>query len=164
MGLDREKCPFVGWIVALADTVWPFVLEVFGFTRLMIVRSYPPSLDSHYYISRPTQSRHKRRCAMQVEVKGKRAEERTHFKVGVDLSSVDLRTAAQSGVTDNVSAHGARVLTSKALRFNQRLNVRSMLGSYRSRARVVYCVPAAGGMYAIGLQLYAIAGDWVSPK
>ncbi len=101
---------------------------------------------------------------MQVEVKGKRAEERTHFKVGVDLSSVDLRTPAQSGVTDNVSAHGARVLTSKALMFNQRLNVRSMLGSYRSRARVVYCVPTEGGMYAIGLQLYASAGDWVSPE
>jgi PilZ domain len=101
---------------------------------------------------------------MQVEVKGKRAEERTYCKVGVDLSSVDLRTPAQFGVTDNVSAHGARVLTGKALRSNQRLNIRSMLGSYRSRARVVYCVPVAGGMYAIGLQLYASAGDWISPE
>jgi hypothetical protein len=101
---------------------------------------------------------------MQVEVKGKRLEERRYIKVGVDLSGVDVRTPAQSGVTDNVSAHGARVLTSKALRFNERVNVRSLLGSYRSRARVVYCVPAAGGMYAIGLQLYASAGDWVSPE
>jgi hypothetical protein len=101
---------------------------------------------------------------MQAEVKGKRAEERRYVKVGVDLSGVDVRMPAQSGVTDNVSAHGARVLTSKALRSNERLNVRSMLGSYRSRARVVYCVPAEGGMYAIGLQLYATAGDWVSPE
>jgi hypothetical protein len=101
---------------------------------------------------------------MQVEVKGKRLEERRYIKVGVDLSGVDVRTPAQYGVTDNVSAHGARVLTSKALRSNERLNVRSMLGSYRSRARVVYCVPAAGGMYAIGLQLYACAGDWISPE
>jgi hypothetical protein len=101
---------------------------------------------------------------MQVEVKGKRLEERRYIKVGVDLSSVDVRTRAQSGVTDNVSLHGARVLTSKALRFNERLNVRSMLGSYRSRGRVVYCVPAGGGMYAIGLQLYASAGDWISPE
>jgi hypothetical protein len=101
---------------------------------------------------------------MQAEVKGKRAEERRYVKVGVDLSGVDVRMPAQSGVTDNVSAHGARVLTSKALRSNERLNVRSMLGSYRSRARVVYCVPAESGMYAIGLQLYASAGDWVSPE
>jgi hypothetical protein len=125
--------------------------------------SYPPTLDFPHYTSRLTQSRRNWRCLMQVDVKGTRAEERTNFKVGVDLSCVDLRTPAQSGVTDNVSAHGARVLTSKALRSNDRLNVRSMLGSYRSRARVVYCVPAAGGMYAIGLQLYASAGDWISP-
>ena len=101
---------------------------------------------------------------MQAEVKGKRAEERRYVKVGVDLSGVDVRMPAQAGVTDNVSAHGARVLTSKALRSNERLNVRSMLGSYRSRARVVYCVPIERGMYAIGLQLYASAGDWVSPE
>lgn len=101
---------------------------------------------------------------MQVEVKGKRAEERKFLKVGVDLSSVDLRTPAHSGVTDNISTHGARVLTHYPLRSNDRLNVRSMAGSYRSRARVVYCMPADGGLYAVGLQFYAIAGDWVSPE
>jgi hypothetical protein len=101
---------------------------------------------------------------MQVDVKGKRTEERKHLKVSVDLCSVDVRTPAHSGVTDNVSTHGARVLTSKALQSNERLNVRSMLGSYRSRARVVYCVPAESGPYAVGLQLYASAGEWVSPE
>lgn len=101
---------------------------------------------------------------MQLDVKGKRIEERKHLKIGVDLCSVDVRTPAHSGVTDNVSSHGARVLTSKALKFNERLNVRSLLGSYRSRARVVYCMPAEGGLYAIGLQLYASAGEWVSPE
>jgi hypothetical protein len=100
---------------------------------------------------------------MQVEVKGKRVEERSRIKVGVDLCSLDVRTPAQSGLTDNVSAHGARVLTTRALRFNERLNVRSMVGSYRSRARVVYCVPVEDGLFAIGLQFYASAGDWVSP-
>jgi hypothetical protein len=100
---------------------------------------------------------------MQVEVKGKRVEERSRIKVGVDLCSLDVRTPAQSGLTDNVSAHGARVLTTRPLRFNERLNVRSMVGSYRSRARVVYCVPVEDGLFAIGLQFYASAGDWVSP-
>ncbi len=101
---------------------------------------------------------------MQVALKGKRTEERKYLKIAVDLSSVDVRTPAYSGVTDNVSAHGARVLTSKALKFDQRLNVRSMWGSYRSRARVVYCVPAESGLYAVGLQLYACLGEWVSPE
>jgi hypothetical protein len=84
---------------------------------------------------------------MQAVVKGKRIEERKHLKIGVDLCSVDVRTPAHSGVTDNVSSHGARVLTSKALQSNERLNVR-----------------AEGGLYAVGLQLYASAGEWVSPK
>ena len=101
---------------------------------------------------------------MEVEVKGKRLEERKYMRVGVDLCSVNLRTPAHSGVTDNVSRHGARVLTSKPLRPNERLDLRSLLGSYRSRARVVYCVPAQNGLYAIGLQLYASAGHWVSPE
>ena len=99
---------------------------------------------------------------MEVEVKGKRLEERKYMRVGVDLCSLDVRSPAHSGVTDNVSRHGARVLTSKALKPNERLNLRSMLGSYRSRARVVYCVPE-GEMYAVGLQFYASAGDWISP-
>jgi len=100
---------------------------------------------------------------MQAEVKGKRAEERTHMKVGVDICSLDVRTPAHSGVTDNVSPHGARVLTNRAVKSNERLNVRSMAGSYRTRARVVYCVPTEAGLFAIGLQFYASAGDWVSP-
>ena len=78
---------------------------------------------------------------MQADVKGKRAEERKHLKVGVDLCSVDVGRPAHSGVTGNASSPGAPVLTRKALKSNQRLNVRSMLGSYRSRARVVYACP-----------------------
>jgi hypothetical protein len=100
---------------------------------------------------------------MQAEVKGKRAEQRKFLKVGVDLCGLDVRTPAHSGVTDNVSPHGARVLTSSPFKSNERLNVRSMLGSYRSRARVVYCVPKESGLFAIGLQLYASLGEWVSP-
>lgn len=96
-------------------------------------------------------------------IKGKRLEERKYMSVAVDLSSLDVRTPAHFGVTDNVSRHGARVLTSSALRPNERLNLRSMLGSYRSRARVVYCAPE-GEMYAVGLQLYASTGDWLSPE
>lgn len=99
---------------------------------------------------------------MQVETKGKRLEERKYMRVGVDLSGLDVRTPAHSGVTDNVSGHGARVLTAWPVKPNERLNLRSMAGSYRSRARVVYCVPE-GELYALGLQLYASAGEWISP-
>jgi hypothetical protein len=94
----------------------------------------------------------------------KRAEDRTPMKISVDLASLDVRTPAQEGITENVSARGARILTSKPWKPNDRLNVRSLLGNFRSRARVVYCVPVDTGQFAIGLQLFATAGTWKSPN
>jgi len=94
----------------------------------------------------------------------KRTEDRTPMKISVDLASLDVRTLAQEGITENVSARGARILTSKPWKPNDRLNVRSLLGNFRSRARVVYCVPVDAGQFAIGLQLFATAGTWKSPN
>jgi hypothetical protein len=98
-----------------------------------------------------------------MEMAAKRGENRTPLKVAVDLSSLDLRTPAQEGVTENISARGARVLTNRPWKPNEGLHVRSLLGDFKSRARVVYCVPVDGELYAIGLQLFAVAGNWKSP-
>lgn len=100
-------------------------------------------------------------CSMDIL---KRTEDRTPMKITVDLSSLDIRTPAQEGITENVSPRGARVLTSKPWKPNDRLNVRSLLGNFRSRARVVYCVPVDAGQFAIGLQLFATAGNWKFPS
>jgi hypothetical protein len=89
-----------------------------------------------------------------------RVEVRTPMEVIVDMASVDVRMPAQEGVTVNVSARGARVLTAKPWKPNDRLNVRSLLGSFRSRARVVYCVPTSGNQFAVGLQFSAAVGQW----
>ena len=93
-----------------------------------------------------------------------RGEVRTPLEVIVDLASVDLRTPAQAGVTVNVSARGARVLTTRPWKPNDRLNVRSLLGTFRSRARVVYCVPTSNNEFAVGLQFFAAAGQWRLPR
>jgi PilZ domain len=99
-----------------------------------------------------------------MEAAAKRAENRTPLKVTVDLSSLDLHTPAQEGITENISNRGARVVTSRPWKPNDRLNVRSLLGNFRSRARVVYCEPIGGDLYAIGLQLFAAAGTWRAPR
>src|ERR1700689_5573568 len=90
----------------------------------------------------------------------KRVEDRTRMEVLVDLASVDVRVPAQEGVTVNLSPRGARGLTARPWKPNDRLNVRSLLGNFRSRARVVYCVPAGGNQFAVGLQFSAAAGQW----
>lgn len=99
-----------------------------------------------------------------MQTAANRAEERVPIKVAVDLASLDVRMPAQEGVTENVSVRGARVVTGKPWRPNDRLNVRSLLGNFRSRARVVYCQALKNGSYAVGLQLFAAAGNWRSPN
>ncbi len=91
----------------------------------------------------------------------RRAEDRTPLKVRVDLSSVDVRVPAHEGITENISSHGARVKTSYPFPPDLRVNVRSMLGSLKSRGRVVYCERLGGGAYAVGLELFATAGEWM---
>jgi hypothetical protein len=92
-----------------------------------------------------------------------RMEDRTPMEVLVDLASVDVRVPAQEGITVNVSPRGARVVTTRPWKPNERLNVRSLLGSFRSRARVVYCVPTDNNQFAVGLQFFAAAGQWRLP-
>jgi hypothetical protein len=90
----------------------------------------------------------------------RRLDVRVPLRVTVDISSLDVRNHAQEGLTENVSAHGARVVTSKPLPLNEKFNVRSLLGSLRSRARVVYCEPLGVNSFAIGLQMLAVSGEW----
>jgi hypothetical protein len=92
-----------------------------------------------------------------------RTEDRIPMEVLVDLASVDVRVPAQEGITVNVSPRGARVVTTRPWKPNERLNVRSLLGSFRSRARVVYCVPTDNNQFAVGLQFFAAAGQWRLP-
>src|ERR1700720_476448 len=94
----------------------------------------------------------------------RRLESRTPVHVTVDLSGLDVHTAAQQGVTENVSARGARVVTSKPWHPNDHVKVRSLLGSLRSRARVVYCQPLGEDSFAIGLELFVSVGEWTLPQ
>ncbi|HEY2462026.1 MAG TPA: PilZ domain-containing protein [Candidatus Acidoferrum sp.] len=99
-----------------------------------------------------------------MHVASHRIEDRDTVKVAVDLSSLDVRTPAQEGVTENISARGVRVVTGKEWKPHEMLNIRSLMGSFRSRARVVYCEPLGKGMFAVGLQLFATMGHWQSPS
>lgn len=99
-----------------------------------------------------------------MDTEARRLEDRTPVHVTVDLSGFDIHAAAQQGITENVSARGARVLTSRPWQPNERVTVRSLLGSLRSRARVVYCQPLEKGSFAIGLELFVSVGEWTLPQ
>src|SRR5208282_3441026 len=95
-----------------------------------------------------------------MDSEARRLEDRSPVQVTVDLSGLDIHTAAQQGVTENVSARGARVVTSKPWQPNEHVRVRSLLGSLRSRARVVYCQPLGKDSFAIRLELFVSVGEW----
>jgi hypothetical protein len=88
-----------------------------------------------------------------------RLDERLPLKIRVDLCSLDIRQRPQEAITENVSTHGARVVSGRPWRKNQRLDVRSLPG-FRARARVVYCEPLGRDEFAIGLKLLATVGNW----
>jgi len=98
-----------------------------------------------------------------MPTESRRVGNRTPVHVAVDLSAADVHLAAQQGMTENVSPRGARIVTSQPLQPNDRVTVRSLLGSLRSRARVVYCQPVAKGSWAIGLELFVSVGEWTLP-
>jgi hypothetical protein len=89
-----------------------------------------------------------------------RLEIRIPLKVRVDLCSLDVRHRAHEGLTENVSTHGARVISSNPSKPNDRLNVWCLPGDFRARARVVHCDPLGNNSFAIGLQLLASRGQW----
>ena len=68
-----------------------------------------------------------------METEARRLQDRSPVHVTVDLSGLDIHTAAQQGITENVSARGARV---------------------------VYCQPLGKDSFAIGLELFVSVGEW----
>ncbi len=95
-----------------------------------------------------------------MEAIARRLERRIPLTVRVDLCSLDVRHPVQEGLTENVSSHGVRVVSSAPWKRNERLNLWSLPGDFRARARVVYCESLGHRSFAIGLQLLASAGEW----
>lgn len=89
-----------------------------------------------------------------------RLEKRIRLSIRVDLCSLDVRHPAEEALTENISAHGARVVSRNPWKLNERLNLWALPGDLRARARVVYCEPIAADNFAIGLQILASKGDW----
>ena len=89
-----------------------------------------------------------------------RSEKRVARTVRVEVCLEDEAKRNERLLTENVSAHGARVVSSNPWKLNDRLNLWSLPGDFRARARVVYCEPLGRNSFAIGLQLLASTGEW----
>jgi hypothetical protein len=90
-----------------------------------------------------------------------RVEKRVPMEVGLRISGHADLPGIETTFTENVSSNGARVVTSRRWRQNDRMTVATLTGSFHSVARVAYCesIPSAG--YAVGIQFLQPDGAWV---
>ena len=81
-----------------------------------------------------------------------RKEKRKPQKRQVLLSPVEEPLVTEVGWTENVSPHGLRVITEWPWPRDTRLTVLSSESELWDRARVVYCQPLSGTLFALGLE------------
>jgi hypothetical protein len=95
-----------------------------------------------------------------------RVERRIPLEIGVYLDGHCDFPGAESTFTENVSVRGARVVSFRPWKKNERLTFISRTGEFRSSARVAYCQPLQGEGFAVGVEFLEPKGRWVvqSPK
>lgn len=91
----------------------------------------------------------------------RRCETRVPMEVGVQISGRETVGAVETTFTENVSARGARVFSSRRWKANDRLTIATLTGSFQALARVAYCqaVPESG--FAVGLEFLDPRGNWI---
>jgi hypothetical protein len=90
-----------------------------------------------------------------------RCEPRIPIEVGVHITGHGAQPGTETTFTENVSSRGARVLTTRRWKINDRMEVTTLAGSFRTVARVAYCHTAPNAGYAVGLEFVERTPGWV---
>lgn len=90
-----------------------------------------------------------------------RSEDRIPMEIPVVLEGNRRLPGVEATFTENVSAKGARVVSTRRWDKGAPLTFASRTGEFRSEARVAYCQPLLGDGYAIGVEFLEPQGRWV---
>lgn len=82
----------------------------------------------------------------------RRAEERVHTKVTALLVGGHGKLGVETGLTENVSARGARVITASKWQLDDKILIALPGFHFTSAARVAYSVPLGDGQFGTGLE------------
>ncbi len=80
-----------------------------------------------------------------------RCETRVPMEVGVHISGHGALPGTETTFTENVSSRGARVVSTRRWKINDRLIVTTLAGSFRTIARVAYCPTRRQVGFAVSL-------------
>jgi hypothetical protein len=96
----------------------------------------------------------------------RRMEARIPTRVALELSGPDEPLIYEITFTENVSRHGARVITKRRWSPNDSVLVKLPQERLPSRARITYCQPLKGDEFAMGLQfsLAVYPYDWIGSR
>ena len=91
----------------------------------------------------------------------RRMEARIPTRVGLELSGPDEPLIYEITFTENVSRHGARVVTKRCWSPNDSVLVKLPQECLSSRARITYCQPLKEDEFTMGLQFSSAVYDWI---
>lgn len=95
-----------------------------------------------------------------MPVRPGRIENRSRAGVAVELSSLGSPPIFEITSTENISTHGARIVTKSSWEAHEPVSLRSLQGDLRSRARIVYCETLYESRFAVGVELVSPMGNW----
>ncbi len=94
---------------------------------------------------------------MEQRYKLLRAEERIETRVTALLVGKREKMGVETGITENVSFHGARVITTSEWAIDDTILLALPGFHFTSAARVAYCNRIGNGRFGIGLQFAGLS-------
>ncbi len=89
-----------------------------------------------------------------------RSEKRIARNVGLRVSVPPEPKVGEKILTENVSAHGARIVIEQRLLPGQLVLIDSPADGVRLQARIVYCQKVSAGKFAVGLEVTSRVEPW----
>jgi len=81
-----------------------------------------------------------------------RLEKRLATSVPVYLASLSDPHARERTLTENVSPHGARVVSKRSWQPGEEVLITPLTGEFPQVGRVIYCLPKAGDRFSVGVE------------
>ena len=89
-----------------------------------------------------------------------RNEKRQSMSVPVYLGSLEDPGTPERTLTENVSPHGARMLSKRPWQPGEESIVSPLSGEFPHVGRVIYCLPSAGDRFCLGMEFPDRAVNW----